>query len=35
MLEKGRGKPAAEAWLESLKSDKTKAVIQSFGYELP
>ena len=35
MLEKGRGKPAAEAWLKYLKSDKTKAVIQSFGYELP
>jgi molybdate transport system substrate-binding protein len=35
MLEKGKGKPAAEAWLKYLKSDKARTVIQSFGYELP
>lgn len=35
LLEKGRGKPAAEALLKYLKSDKGKTVIQSFGYELP
>ncbi len=35
MLEKGRGKPAAEAWLKYLKSDKARTVIQSFGYESP
>ena len=34
ILEKGRGKPAAEALMQYLKSDKAKAVIQSFGYEL-
>ena len=35
MLEKGRGKPAAEALMKYLKSDKARAVIQSFGYALP
>lgn len=34
MLEKGRGKPAAQALLKYLKGDKAKAVIQSFGYGL-
>ena len=34
LLEKGKGKPAAEAWLRYLKSDKAKAVISSFGYEI-
>jgi molybdate transport system substrate-binding protein len=34
-LEKGKGKPAAEALMKYLKSDKAKAVITSFGYELP
>jgi molybdate transport system substrate-binding protein len=34
MLNKGKGKPAAEALLKYLKSDKAKAVITSFGYEL-
>ncbi len=34
ILEKGRGKPAAEALAKYLKGDKAKAVIQSFGYEL-
>lgn len=32
MLDKGKGKPAAEAWLKYLKSDRAKAVIKSFGY---
>lgn len=35
LLDKGRGKPAAEALLKYLKGDKAKAIIQSFGYELP
>ena len=35
ILEKGRGKPAAEALLKYLKSDKAIAIIKSFGYELP
>jgi molybdate transport system substrate-binding protein len=35
ILEKGRGKPAAEALLKYLKSDKATAIIKSFGYELP
>jgi len=34
ILDKGRGKPAAEAWLKYLKGDKAKAVIKSFGYEI-
>jgi molybdate transport system substrate-binding protein len=33
-LDKGKGKPAAEAWLKFLKGDKAKAVIKSFGYEV-
>jgi len=35
LLEKGKGKPAAEALLKYLKSDKATAVIKAFGYELP
>ncbi len=35
ILEKGRGKPAAQALMRYLKSDKARAVIQSFGYALP
>jgi molybdate transport system substrate-binding protein len=35
ILEKGKGKPAAEALMKFLKGDKAKAVIKSFGYELP
>jgi molybdate transport system substrate-binding protein len=35
ILEKGRGKPAAEALLKYLKSEKAIAIIKSFGYELP
>lgn len=34
ILDKGKGKPAAEALLKYLRSDKAKAVIRSFGYEL-
>jgi molybdate transport system substrate-binding protein len=34
MLDKGRGKPAAEALLKYLKGDKAKAVIKSYGYDL-
>jgi len=34
ILDKGQGKPAAEAWLNYLKSDKAQAVITSFGYAL-
>jgi molybdate transport system substrate-binding protein len=35
VLEKGKGKPAAEALLKYLKSDKATVIIKSFGYELP
>jgi len=34
ILEKGKGKPAAEALVKYLKGDKAKAVITSFGYDL-
>ena len=34
VLEKGRGKPAAQALVNYLKGDKAKAVIKSFGYGL-
>jgi len=34
LLDKGRGKPAPEAWLNYLKGDKAKAIIKSFGYEI-
>lgn len=34
ILDKGKGKPAAEAWLKYLKGDKARAVIKSFGYEI-
>ena len=34
VLEKGRGKPAAQALANYLKGDKAKAVIKSFGYGL-
>jgi molybdate transport system substrate-binding protein len=33
-LDKGKGKPAVEAFLKYLKSDTAKAVIRSYGYEL-
>jgi molybdate transport system substrate-binding protein len=35
ILEKGKGKPAAEALMKFLKGDKTKAIIKSYGYDLP
>jgi molybdate transport system substrate-binding protein len=35
ILLKGKGKPAAEALMQYLKSDKARAIIQSFGYALP
>lgn len=35
ILEKGKGKPATQALMKYLKSDKAKSIIQSFGYELP
>ena len=34
LLTNGKGKPAAEALMKYLGSDKAKAVIQSFGYAL-
>nr|WP_319565158.1 molybdate ABC transporter substrate-binding protein [uncultured Rhodoferax sp.] len=34
ILEKGKGKPAAEALMKFLQADKAKAIIQSYGYEL-
>ena len=34
LLENGKGKPAAAALLKYLSSDKAKAVIKSFGYDL-
>ena len=33
-LEKGKGQPAAEALLKYLRSDKAKAIIKSYGYDL-
>lgn len=32
LLDKGKGKPAAAAWLEYLRGDKAQAVIKAFGY---
>lgn len=34
ILERGKGKPAAEALIKYLKADKAKTIIKSFGYEL-
>ncbi|MCX7179680.1 MAG: molybdate ABC transporter substrate-binding protein [Proteobacteria bacterium] len=34
ILDKGKGKAAAAAWIEYLKNDKARAIIKSFGYEL-
>jgi molybdate transport system substrate-binding protein len=34
LLEKGKGKPAASAWLDYLRGDRARAVIKSFGYEI-
>ncbi len=33
-LDKGKGKPAVDAFLKYLKSDPAKVVIRSYGYEL-
>jgi molybdate transport system substrate-binding protein len=35
MLEKGKDKPAAVALMKFLQGDKAKAVIRSYGYDLP
>jgi molybdate transport system substrate-binding protein len=35
VLDKGKGKPAAQALANYLKSDKAVAIIKSFGYGLP
>jgi molybdate transport system substrate-binding protein len=35
LLEKGKGRPAAEALIKFLKAEKVKAVIRSYGYDLP
>ena len=35
LLSKGKDKPAAIALLNYLKGEKARAVIRSFGYELP
>lgn len=35
LLAKGKDKPAATALMTYLKGDKAKAIIQSFGYDLP
>ncbi len=35
ILEKGKGKPTAEALMKFLQGNKAKAVIQSYGYDLP
>lgn len=34
ILEKGKGKPAAEALMKYLQSDKIKSLIKSYGYDL-
>lgn len=34
ILDKGKAKPAAEAFLKYLKSDKARATIKAFGYDL-
>jgi molybdate transport system substrate-binding protein len=34
VLANGKGKPAAEALLAFLKSDKAKAIIESYGYDI-
>ena len=35
LLAKGKDKPAAAALLAYLKGDRAKAIIKTFGYELP
>ncbi|MBI3094316.1 MAG: molybdate ABC transporter substrate-binding protein [Rhodocyclales bacterium] len=34
LLARGRGKPAAQAWLNYLKGNGAQAIIKSFGYEI-
>lgn len=34
LLNVGRGRPAAVAWLDFLRSDKAKSIIRAFGYEI-
>jgi molybdate transport system substrate-binding protein len=34
ILDKGKGKAAADAWIRYLKSDKARAIIKSYGYEI-
>ncbi|MFD2273465.1 substrate-binding domain-containing protein [Undibacterium arcticum] len=34
VLAKGRNKPAAIALVDYLKTDKARAIIKSYGYEL-
>ena len=34
LLARGRGKPAAQAWLNYLKGNRAQAIIKSFGYEI-
>jgi molybdate transport system substrate-binding protein len=34
LLEKGRTRPAATAWLVFLRSDRARAIIRRFGYEI-
>ncbi|MFM2058034.1 MAG: molybdate transporter substrate-binding protein [Pseudomonadota bacterium] len=34
LLLKGKDQPAAEAWLRYLKSDKVRAIIKAYGYQL-
>lgn len=35
LLEKGKDSPAAKQFLQFLKSDKAKKIIEKYGYELP
>ena len=35
LLDKGKGKPAPVALMAYLKGEKAKAIIKSYGYELP
>jgi len=35
LLPSGKGNPAAEALMKYLKGDKARAIIKSYGYELP
>ena len=35
VLNNGKGKPAAEAFMKYLKGEKAKEIIKSFGYSLP